>query len=52
MRSSTASRRWSSSSRDVFVELLQASLRRVAELAGLASAPGEAEPETPLPSLH
>jgi WS/DGAT/MGAT family acyltransferase len=37
---------------DVFVELLQASLRRVAELAGLASAPGEAEPETPLPSLH
>ncbi len=37
---------------DVFVEMLQASLRRVAELAGLALEPDEAGRETPLPSLH
>jgi hypothetical protein len=37
---------------DVFVALLQASLRRVAELAGLAAEPGETGRETPVPSVH
>ena len=37
---------------DVFVALLQASLRRVAELAGLAAEPGETGREAPVPSVH
>src|SRR3990172_10401121 len=36
----------------VFVGLLQASLRRVAELAGLGSEPSETGHEAPVPSVH
>jgi len=37
---------------DVFVDMLQASLRSVAALAGLAPEPNEAGDEAPVPSLH
>ncbi len=37
---------------DVLVDLLQASLRKVAELAGLAPEPTESGDEAPVPSVH
>jgi hypothetical protein len=37
---------------DVFVDMLQASLRGVAALAGLAPEPSEVGENAPVPSLH